>query len=392
MSAGRLVSLSSFGSFASCTSFLLAGAVSLSVTACGGGGSDAHGALGVLDAVDHARETPGAREGATLAPQEYAEAERDRALAKKAHDSGDDDSARLHAEHALAAYEHASVLARMARAQSDESKARASRDTAEADARHLAQARIDVDREGAELDRRLTLAQESLVPTSHPTDPQREAARLLAARALATQARLLCGAARLLSPSLEGLADAEKEATDLEKKLEGNPRPAPIDAATHARISCLGVLTKVRRSAATTPGDGQADALLAELSAAGNWSPARDERGVVVTLRDAFAKSGGANLNGDGETKLRELGRVLAAHPSYAVQVVLHDATAPSAQEGTLDKQRADAASKVLASAAGSSRVQGEIAGARAPIVDPADIKLRARNARLEVVFVTPRD
>ncbi|WP_394850749.1 hypothetical protein LZC95_25245 [Pendulispora brunnea] len=357
------------------------------ISACGGGGSQ-RGALGVLDNVERARSTPGAREAATLAPQEYGVAERDRALAKKAHEDGDDTAARLYAEHALASYEHATVLARLARAQSDETKAQTARTTAQADARRLAQARIDVDREGAELDRRLTLAQESLVPTSRPADPQREAARLLAARSLATQARLLCGAARLLSPTLDGLAEAEKEAADIEKKLEGNPRPVPIDAATHARVACLAVLTKVRRTAERA-GAGQADALLAELSAAGNWSPVRDERGVVVTLRDAFAKNA---LNTDGETKLKELGRVLGAHPNLAVQVVVHDATAPSAQEAGQDKQRADTAAKTIASAANSTRVRGEVAGTRTPLVDPADAKLRARNARIDVVFVTPKD
>ncbi len=364
-------------------------ALCLSIAACGGGGGSARGAMGALDAVERARSTPGAKDASNLAPQEYGVAEQERTLAKKAHEDGDDEAARLHAEHALAAYEHANVLARLARAQSDEGKALAARDTAQADARRLAQARIDVDREGTELDHRLLTAQESLVPQNRAADPQREAARLQAARALATQAHLLCGAARLLSPGLEGLAEAEKETADLEKKLEASPRPAPIDAATHARISCLGVLTKVRRSAART-GDGEADALLAELSAAGGWSPVRDERGVVVTVRDAFAKS--AALTTDGETKLKELGRVLAAHPSYAVQVVVHDAATPSAQDASTDKQRADAAAKTIASAAGSNRVQGEVAGARAPVVDPSDAKLRGRNARLDVVFVTPRD
>ena len=366
-------------------------ALSLSALPACGGSAGSRGSLTALDAVERARATPGAREGATLAPQEYGEAERDRALAKKAHEDGDDVAAGLYAEHALAAYEHASVLARLARAQSDESKAQTARTTAQTDARRL--------------------AQETLVPTSRPEGPQREAARLLAARSLATQARLLCGAARLLSPTLEGLAEAEKEATDLEKKLDGNPRPAPIDAATHARVSCLTVLTKVRRSSGAAPANatsaaggggstarsggeraspGQADALLAELSAAGNWSPFRDERGVIVTLRDAFTKS--ASLTADGESKLKELGRILAAHPNLAVQVVVHDATPPSAQEATVDKQRADAAAKTIASAANSTRVQGEVAAARAPIVDPSDTKLRARNARLDVVFVTPND
>jgi outer membrane protein OmpA-like peptidoglycan-associated protein len=56
-----------------------------------------------------------------------------------------------------------------------------------------------------------------------------------------------------------------------------------------------------------------------------------------------------------------------------------------------LDKQRAELAAKTLAAAAGTTdKVKAEVAGARAPIVDPSDAKNRARNARLDVVFVTP--
>ena len=93
----------------------------------------------------------------------------------------------------------------------------------------------------------------------------------------------------------------------------------PIDEAGAARARCLDVLIRARRAAGQ---DGRADTLLAELSASGEWSPVRDERGVIVTLRGVFR---GVELSDDGQARLKTLGQVAAAHPGFAVQVVLHD-------------------------------------------------------------------
>jgi hypothetical protein len=135
----------------------------------------------------------------------------------------------------------------------------------------------------------------------------------------------------------------------LEDRLAKGASPAPIDDAARARARCLDVLTRARR----TTGDdaGAADTLLAELSASGSWAPARDERGVVVTLHDAFQ---GAALSTDAT-----------------------------------DVKRADAATQALVSGgAASGKLQTELAGARAPLVDPADGRARGRNERLDVVFI----
>ena len=70
--------------------------------------------------------------------------------------------------------------------------------------------------------------------------------------------------------------------------------------------------------------------------------------------------------------------------------VVVHDATQPTKGDDANDKQRADAIAKALVAAgAPADRVQAQTAGARAPIVDPMDLAHRARNARVEIVFVT---
>lgn len=370
-------------------------AIGIALTIAGCGGAQRRSST-ALDDVERARRGAGAQEGARLAPQTYAVAEDERKRAREAEGAGDDVGADLHAQRAIAAYQHALVVARLARATVEQGKAKDAEAAAEGEARRLAQSRAEIDREGDELDKRLHIARETLAPApSGPADATRDAARWAAARALATQARLLCGAARLLGASLPGLAGAEAAVSEVEKKTESPGRGeamrsgAAIDAAARARAGCLAVLTKSRRSAAGGSA-GQGDTLLAELSAAGGWAPVRDERGVVVTLRDPFQ---GSALTRDAAVKLQELGRVLSAHAGHAAQVVVHDATPPDKAQLAVDAQRGDAAVQALAAGAGSAaHVKAELAGARAPLVDPADTAHRARNVRVDVVFVTPAD
>jgi flagellar motor protein MotB len=356
----------------------LAGAMTLS---CAGGPR----ALPRLAEADGVRETPAAKEAAQLAPQMFATAEAERAHARKALEEGDDVAASLYADRAVAAYEHAFILARLARATRQNEEALANLASASARAKELGASRQQVDAEGAELDKQLAVAREAQpIAASGPTDPRREGARLVATRALAAEARLLCGSARLVGGDAPGLADAEKDVADLEAQIEAKPHPAPIDAASRVRARCLERLTTSRR--ATTGGTGS-DALLAELSASGGLDPSRDERGVVVSLRELFE---GTKVSAKGQEKLAELGRVAAAHPDVGVQVVVHDATAPSKAEAAADAERADAVVKALVAAgAKAERVKGEAVGVRAPVVDPGDAAHRARNARVDVVFVT---
>ena len=95
------------------------------------------------------------------------------------------------------------------------------------------------------------------------------------------------------------------------------------------------------------------------------------------TAKDHTGRSGGG------------LGRVAAAHPTFAVQVVLHDATTPSAAETSANQKRGEAIAKALADGGlAAVKVKVEQAGARAPVVDPKDPRHRERNARVEIVFV----
>jgi outer membrane protein OmpA-like peptidoglycan-associated protein len=370
-------------------------------TACAlGGCAAAPVRVAALDEMERVRTGPSAFEGARLAPEAYARAEQERDLARRAHASSDDLGAVLHAERAFAAYGHALSIARLAHATAELADAQKALDDATIQEQALDASRARLDREADELQQRLRVARERVLPAaSAPATPEREAARSLAARSLGVEARLLCSAARLIAADAPGLADADHEVAALDEAAK-TPHPtaaaaaAPatprgrdlIDDAARARAHCLDVLTRARRGAGYDT--GSADALLAELSAAGGWDPARDERGVVVTLRDIFRGAEPIELTAAAAAKLQELGRVAAAHPLFRVQVVVHDARAPAASE-TVDAKRADAAVQALLhGGVDPPHVKAELAGALAPIVDPNDTKARGRNERLEIVFV----
>jgi len=348
--------------------------------------------LAALDDVERVRSSAGAREGAQVAPETFARAEQERDWARRSHAAGDEVGATLHAERAVAAYGHALAVARYARAGTELADAQKSLADATAQSESLDASRAKLDQEATELERRLQVERERLLPApSGSASTEREAARLVSARALAAEARLLCDATSLVAGDAPGLADARKALGTLEPELATTgraPKPgrsAIVDDAGRARSGCLEVLTRTRRANPARAGEGRSDALLAELSASGGWDPARDERGVVLRMFGAYR---GVLLTDEAQRRLQELGRVASAHPDFAVQVVVHDAAAPPPGDDG-DARRADAATRALvAGGATAARVQGEAAGARLPIVDPNDPALRARNERLEIVFV----
>ncbi|WP_434045888.1 MULTISPECIES: hypothetical protein [Sorangium] len=386
----------------------------------------------VLDELEHVRAGAAAAESKRLAPGAFARAEKLRGEALAALERKDQAGAQILGEQAVAAHAHALALARVARAEAAETEAKAQGSTGEASLAGLEAEQARVAAELDALDMRIKVARDAqpVVP-SGKADPDREKARLAAARSLALQARLLCGAARLLiapaqpagppadnaapagaqagnaqptsaQPGNAALVAQLDEATAAITKLDadlaetvgsGRAVPAPIDQASRARAGCLAALTAARRAATpVTRAPGVGDALLAELSAAGTWSPARDDRGIVVTLRGLFA---GNALTKAGEARLRELARVAAAHPSFPVAVVVHTDRDVSAREEPAWAARADAVVRALgpAHAAGAppavQPIAPFLAGAAAPVVDPRGSE-RARNARVEIVFVTP--
>jgi hypothetical protein len=365
--------------------FLVLAAVAGGSVLAGCGGTPPR--VAALDEMERVRATPAAQEGSRLAPEPFAVAERERGLAEQAHLAGDDTAAALHAQNAIAAYDHALAVARFARATAELGDAQKSFDDATAQEQSVEASRASLERDATDLEERVRIARDRLLPAaSAAATADREAARLVAARSLALQARLLCDAARVVaSPdAASDVTGADADVSKLDDRLTKNPHPAPIDDAARARAHCLDVLTRSRRALGDEA--ASADTLLAELSAAGGWDPSRDERGVVVTVHGFFR---GVDLTSDGEAKLQSLGRVAAAHPGFALQVVVHDAQAPGAKDDS-DTRRADAATRALvAGGAAAARIKPELAGARAPLVDPTDARARARNERLDVVFVS---
>ncbi|WP_437984733.1 hypothetical protein [Sorangium sp. So ce117] len=408
----------------------------------------------VLDELDHVRAGAVAAESKRHAPGAFARAEKLRGDALAALESEDRSGAQILGEQAIAAHAHAHALSRVARAEAAETEAKAQRSAGEASLAGLEAEQSRVAAEVDALDMRTKVARDAqpVVP-SGKADADREKARLAAARSLALQARLLCGAARLLiapapqdssqpasasptgpqpagaspagpqpagaspagaQPTAASPAGAQPGSAELATQLEGATAaikkldaelaeasgstraiPAPIDQASRARAGCLAALTAARRAATpVTRAPGAGDALLAELSAAGTWSPVRDDRGIVVTLRGLFA---GNALTKAGEARLRDLALVATAHPSFPVAVVVHTDREIRASEEPAWAARADAVVRALGPAQGAiaagapagPSIAPFLAGSASPVVDPGGSE-RARNARVEIIFVTP--
>ena len=341
----------------------------------------------VIDDVDRIRASPGAQEGWSLAPEIHARAEEERAEAQSAHSSGRDVEAELHAERAAAAYAHVLAVARQVRATTELEEARKSLGDATAQTTKLEGSYDELQRQTEELERRVRAPQGPVSPGSTPaqngedgTSPYgrnatavRAAAR---ARSLREQGRLLCDAAKMVADDAPGLSDAEAAL--------GNDGTRSPDDAAEARQRCLDALARARR---TMGGDsGSADALLAELAAVGGWDPARDERGVVITLRGAFR---GTELTRNAEATLIAIGRVSNAHPTFSLQVVVHDARLQRMDDTADEKRAAAAVQALVAGGASPSRVKVELAGVRIPIVDPDSDRENARNERMDIAFVS---
>jgi len=341
---------------------------------------------------DNVRMTPAAQTAASLAPEAFAHAEKVRRDAEVAYQEGDLGGAQLLAERAIAAYQHALVLARIAYATETTNRARLALRTAE---QSLAQNESELGRvstQADDLELRIKVIKDAApLVSSGAADGPREQARLSAARSLSLDAKLLCGAARLVGSETTTLAHAQGTLDEVDRRLASQPRPAPIDAAMRARAECLAALTAARRPASSASTLGKSDQLLAELSAMGGLSPVRDDRGVVVALREAFAAK---QLTREGRDRLEALGRVARAHADFPVQVVVHAAGARSGDARTdtaQDRQRGETVAKVLVEAgARAERILVEAAGTAHPLIDPTLVRAPSRNERIEIIFVDP--
>jgi outer membrane protein OmpA-like peptidoglycan-associated protein len=358
-------------------------------------------------------EAPATSEAEALAPQAHAHALELEAQAESALRDGDSEGAALIAERAIAAHEHAWALTRLARA--ERRRLDAEKELAE-QRRALGELRAQHQRlaaEAAALELRAQVARGALPVPPHETSPvARREARRRAAAALSAQARLLCVGARLLGAEPR-VAPVLARLDELDQKLTSGAEAKSIEAATELRSECLGIISEIRHQNAApaarlprqAPASGEAasaaaaanpsapapasaaplpaDALLEELSV-GGAAPSRDDRGVSVSLRDLFGPDG--KLTERARPELERLVRVAEAHPDFPVLLVGHS----SSDRGTAEVERQLELLRAALADSGVSKLAVASVGDRQPLLPQRSPSARARNQRIELVFVAP--
>lgn len=355
------------------TSALLAGGLVLA----GCAGAPRPPVLGQADAV---ASSPKAVDAKTNAPQAFAHAEKLRQQAEQAYADGDQAAAQILGDRAIAAYSHAFVLVRLARAEERLAQAKLDLDKARTALSELDTQHAQVSREAEALELKLKVARDAVpLAPNEPASAERERARLESARALVAQARLLCVSAWLVAPDLKDIKSKVESTEELAQSLEKAPKPTPIDAAIAARSSCLKELTLARRAASLkSPASAEQDVLLKALSDRGGLTPSRDDRGVVVTLRGLYA---GGRLAKDARSRLEALAKVAKANPKFPLLVAVHDPSGSDARAKEL---------AALLAELGAPKIEGRGLGDRLPLVPGNIAGAAGRNARVELIFVSP--
>jgi outer membrane protein OmpA-like peptidoglycan-associated protein len=354
---------------------------------------------------------PATTEAEAWAPQAHAHAVELEAQAESALRGGDTEAAALIAERAIAAHQHAWALMRLARA--ERRRLEAEKELAE-QRRVLSELRAQHQRltaEAAALELRVQVARSALPVPPHETSPgERREARRRAAAALSAQARLLCVGARLLGEDPR-VAPVLARLDELDQKLTAGAEAKSIETATELRSACLDIISEIRhqnskpaaRSSRAAPATAlasseapaasaavrasaaplPADALLEELSAAGA-APSRDDRGVSVSLRNLFGPDG--KLTERARPELERLVRVAEAHPEFPVLLVGHS----SSERGTSEVGRQLELLRTALADSGVAKLAVASVGDRQPLLPPRLPSARARNQRIELVFVAP--
>lgn len=344
----------------------------------------------ILSELDTVRDGNAVREAKSLVPQADAKAEKLRQQAEASWPKGQTASSEIAAERALVAYSDATTLARIVKAEQRLAATKASAHQTELLLQALEADQKKAAAEALDLEAQLRVAREAeSIEEPKPSTPDRERARLVAARTATAQAQLLCVSAKLVSESHSAAAKAsaiDATLTELDKlrtRLEQNAKPpVPIADAIKLRSLCQKHLTDTRRpERMENPVSDSADRLFGELAQAG-FAPSRDDRGIVVTLHDAFQNR---SLSPKASARLADLGRLAQRFDPLPLLVVSHSL---EGSPNTIDQQRGDAAAASLRDV-GVKMVQSQAAGGRLPIVLPRDIGQQRRNERLELIFVT---
>ena len=342
----------------------------------------------VVAEADRVARTPAAKEAESLAPQAHAHANALRRKADDLYQAGDLAGAQIAGEHAIAAMQRAFVLARLVKAQKRLDAANARLVDAQAKLAKLDEQAQRITAEADNLELRLKVVQDAEpLALSTPASPERERARKQAARALLLQARLLCLATRLLEPKRTGLSEL-LAAVDRQEQALSNQGSFDLNQATKARSDCLRELTLVRRpELLAAPAEGVSDALLEQLTKAESFFAFRDDRGVVVVLRDVLGKD--SRPTPQGSEQLGALARVAKAHPKFPVLVVLHASRDLAGAAAAKESEKLSTVVDHLKQA-GAPSVEGYVAGAAQPIAHPKQAGAAERNERLEIIFVSP--
>ncbi len=338
---------------------------------------------GILSQVDAVRQTDAAKEAAGLAPQGQAQAEQFRETAEQQWKQGKTASSQIAAERALAAYDRTRTLARIVRAERGLALAQNQLEEASRALRQLEARQKQVAAEQADLEMQFKVERDAeLLASPLPASPAREAARREVARALSAQGRLLCASARLLASKPEPLDAKLKELDALDEQLAKERVPAPIDIATKLRSDCLHELVEIRRPSISSNPQGTAgDELFVKLSSA-QFTPSRDDRGIAVTLQEAFS---GNDLAPVARAALKRLEPIVKEQASVPLLVVVHGARSNTKR----DEARGQAAATALRQL-GASKTDIRIAGDRLPLLERSVPGAAQRNERLEIVFVIP--
>jgi hypothetical protein len=334
----------------------------------------------IFSQLDATRNTDAVRQAARLAPQGYARAEQLRHEAERHWDVGHTASAQVNAERAMAAYDHSRTLVRIVRAERTLAEALAQVGKLQQALGMLQAQQKQAAAEQVDFEAQLKVERDAeQLANLQPASPEREAARREASRALAAQGRLLCAAARLLSETPAQFETQFKELDELDAELERQPVPTPIDTALRLRAGCLRAVTEIRRpKLAAMPQGTAGDELFVKLSAA-HFEPSRDDRGVAVTLHDAFS---GHDLTPATRSEIARLSKEYAA---LAVLVVVHAARNNASRDALRGRSAAEAMRQ-----SGFERSEVSCVGDRLPLLARGQSADARRNERLEIVFVLP--
>lgn len=364
----------------------------------------------VVEQADRISQSPAAREARELAQPSWARAEKSRLEAHEALEEGPAARAQFLGEEAIALYNEGAALSRLAKATLREKTHDVDREALEKELAELDAKQSVAGTDVAALEARLRALR--TLGGGAGQGARADAARREATKTFIVQARLLCGAARALShggptaPSPTGaddptspanvakdLSTAETQLAAIEAELADPKKAAPIEAAASARASCSAILARSRRSLpkSASTGPGSPDELLQALSAmvasrkSESLDPERDERGVVVVMREVFD---GEALSKSARERLGDLERVAATHPRFPIAVVLHSDKPLSKAERSKWEARGVA---LLAAMKGvdDARKRVILAEDAVPVVARSSSE-RASNARVEIVFIAP--